>query len=74
MNYPGITVKSQIIGTLSSVLWNFIFVNKLQLGVVGTGLSFTMTSFIVFVLNWLYTYFHKDKEIIEATKVHFFDS
>ena len=74
MNYPGITMKSQIFGTVTSVLWNYIFVIKLNWGVVGTGFSFTITTFLVWIINMIYTKCLKDVDVIEARKIHFFDS
>ena len=66
-------MKSQIFGTFTSVLWNWLFVIKFDWGVVGTGLSFTVTTLLVWIINIIYTKMLKDKDIKEASKVHFFD-
>lgn len=67
-------MKSQIFGTITSVFWNWLFVIKLDWGVVGTGLSFTITTLLVWIINVLFTNLLKDEDVIEARKVHFFDA
>lgn len=66
MNYPGITMKAQIIGTVTSLFWNWLFVIKFGWGVVGTGLSFTLTTLLVFLINLTYTFMIKDEDVVQA--------
>ena len=58
-------------GTVLHVGWNFLFVIYLDYGVVGAGLSASITNFIILVSNLLATIYQID--MAEATSVSFCD-
>lgn len=63
---------SQLAGTVSHIIWNTIFVNKLQLGVIGTGVAASLTNLVMFLFNVILTSFASDVQ--EATQISFTDS
>ena len=67
-------MKAQVIGTISSLFWNWLFVLKFDWGVVGTGLSFTLTTLLVFLINLTYTFMIKDADVVEARQIHFYNA
>ena len=48
-----------------------MFVNRLQLGVIGTGLAGTFTNLFILTVNYIYTTYQEDLK--EATNVSFWD-
>lgn len=53
------------------ILWNYIFVIVLDLGVIGSGISSTITNILLFIGNWYYTNILDDLK--EANRVSQFD-
>ena len=53
---------SQIIATLLHVLWSYLLVSKdrMNLGIVGTGISMVIANFTVLTINLAYTYWLDD--------------
>ena len=60
-----------LFGTILHIGWNFLFVIHLDFGVVGAGLSATVTNFIILVGNIIAT--RSKENLSEATKISFFD-
>ena len=46
------TLYTQIVGTLGHILWNWLFVSYLGLGIKGTGLATTVTNMVIYGVNW----------------------
>lgn len=61
---------TQIMGTIMHVGWNFLFVYKMELGIMGTGLASSVTSFIIFIGNYVVTHFTKELDKATAVKIY----
>ena len=64
-------MPSQLAGTILHVFWNYILVNKLELGVVGTGLSGLATNLFLLVVTIWQT--AREPELEQALKVSIFN-
>jgi Na+-driven multidrug efflux pump len=62
---------SQIIATVFHVLFNQIFVNVMDLGIIGTGISSFFTFSILLLINFTLTM--KQNKLKEATDISIFD-
>ena len=71
MGHSSLQMNVAFFGTVLHVGWNFLFVIYLDYGVVGAGLSASITNFIIMTGNMLATIYQKD--MTEATSVSFFD-
>ena len=61
------TLYTQIVGTLGHILWNWLFVSRLGMGIKGTGIATTITNVLIYGANWVVLMRQKDLE--EATSV-----
>jgi len=64
-------MKVQVVLAFWHILWNYIFVIVLDLGVVGSGISSCVTNFLLFVGNCYYTSILEDLK--EANEVKQFE-
>ena len=58
----------EIVFAITHILWNYIFVIYLNLGVVGSGISSCITNALLFFANCYYT--NNLQDLSEAAKVH----
>ena len=52
----------QIVCSVLHVLWNYIFVMKLKLGVVGSGFASVITNFLILAGNVVFTRYKEELE------------
>lgn len=71
MGHAKIQMAVQIVFSALHILWNYILVDKLNLGVYGTGLASFFTNFLILVANVSLTAYQKDLD--DAVAVSIFD-
>ena len=67
VGHSKIQMYVQIICSVAHILWNYILVNKLSMGVVGSGLSSILTNFLLLLGNVLLTNYQENLK--DACKV-----